>query len=292
MMNFKLLLFFLASSASLAGAVFQQLSYGQHPRQVVGVWDDGQSNPASPWIVYIHGGAWRNMQQSYRDFEPSVNNMMTSGLFPRGTVYASIDYRLSPCAIPNANPCPYPVQHPDHILDVRTALQMLARRRGLKSNYILIGHSAGATLSFQLLMGEAALQGHPLIRAPLPTTVIGIAGIYDMRGLNNRFGGQYGDFLTEAFGPDQRDWDRASPALFAGSFRERLPSPGGVILARSAEDSLVDGPELDEMARRLSRDGIALAVERRLRGEHNAVWQDGHQIPSLVTRVMPRRRQK
>ncbi|PFH63007.1 hypothetical protein XA68_10419 [Ophiocordyceps unilateralis] len=284
----SLQLFGLVPFVSLAATSFNLLSYGPHPRQVVGVWDDGQANHVSPWIVFIHGGAWRNQQNSFRDFEPSVNNMMASGLLPPGTTLASIDYRLSPCAIPGANPCPAPVQHPDHILDVRAALQMLAQQRGLKSNYVLIGHSAGATLSFQLLMGEAALQGRPLIRAPLPTTVIGIAGIYDMRGINHRFGGRYTDFLTQAFGWDQSVWDRASPVRFAGSFSERLPPPGRVLLARSPGDSLVDGVELDTMARKLAGDGVALSVVETLMGEHNAVWEDGRQIPGLVAQVLPR----
>ncbi|RDA95098.1 hypothetical protein CP533_2074 [Ophiocordyceps camponoti-saundersi (nom. inval.)] len=271
----------------LAEASFQLLSYGPHPRHVVGVWKDDKVDQASSWIIYIHGGAWRRQEDSWRDFEPSVNNMLTSGLFP-ATTFASIDYRLSPCAYPNANPCPFPVQHPDHIMDVRAALQMLAQQQGLRSNYLLIGHSAGATLSFQLLMGEAALEGQPLIDAPLPVAVIGIAGLYDLRGINDRFGGAYSDFLTKAFGTDWRVWDRASPARFPGSFRQRLPPPGRVLLARSPQDSLVDEPELDNMARKLAADGVTLSVVKTLTGEHNSVWEDGNQIAGLVASVFRR----
>ncbi|RDA87027.1 hypothetical protein CP532_3238 [Ophiocordyceps camponoti-leonardi (nom. inval.)] len=274
---------------SLTEASFQLLSYGPHPRHVVGVWKDDRVDQASSWIIYIHGGAWRRQEDSWQDFQPSVDNMISSGLFPPGTTFASIDYRLSPCAYPGADdPCPYPVRHPDHIMDVRAALQMLSRQQGLRDNYLLIGHSAGATLSFQLLMGEAALEGQPTIEAPLPVAVIGIAGIYDMRGLNDRFRGAYSDFLTKAFGTDLRVWDRASPARFVGSFRDRLPPSGRVLLARSPQDSLVDEPELDTMARKLEADGVAFSVVKTLRGEHNSVWADGDQITGLVTSVFPR----
>ncbi|RCI11839.1 hypothetical protein L249_7553 [Ophiocordyceps polyrhachis-furcata BCC 54312] len=286
-----LLLLLLLLTPSLTEASFQLLSYGPHPRHVVGLWkdDDQASSSSSPWIIYIHGGAWRRQQDSWQDFHPSVNNMISSRLFPPGTTFASIDYRLSPCAYPGANPCPFPIQHPDHIMDVRAALQMLSQQHGLQENsYVLVGHSAGATLSFQLLMGEAALQGQPLIYAPLPIAVIGIAGIYDMSAINDRFRGAYSDFLTMAFGTDLSLWHRASPARFMGSFRHSLPPSGTVLLARSPQDSLVDEPELDTMARKLEADGVAFSVVKTLRGEHNSVWADGDQITALVTSVFPR----
>ncbi|PHH91183.1 hypothetical protein CDD83_1418 [Cordyceps sp. RAO-2017] len=281
-----------------AAAQLQMLRYGNSSRQVVGVLDNERSQPWTDgqlWLVYIHGGAWRTAEQTGRDFEPAIDRMLQSpGALP-GAVrgFASIDYRLSPCAEGQAS-CPpgRRVRHPDHIRDVRSALRLLAERRGLHGgNYVLIGHSAGATLAFQLLMGAAALEGQPDADVPLPRALIGIAGIYDLNGLNDRYADAYADFMTAAFGRDRRAWDRASPARFAGSYRRAWPGAGhGALLAHSAGDSLVDAPEHKAMAARLAKDGVAVSVVDDLEGEHDFVWEDGRQIVRLVAQLLGHRR--
>ena len=78
--------------------------------------------------------------------------------------FASISYRLS--AHPNhpqdpINTDPKDFQdakHPGHIDDVEAALAFLQNTYGFGGRYILVGHSCGATLAFQAVMG--AVSGH------------------------------------------------------------------------------------------------------------------------------------
>src|SRR5204863_345907 len=85
------------------------------------------------------------------------------------------------------------------------------QRLGFGHMYVVVGHSAGATLAFQLLMGPAALaRGDlPAEAASLPWGLIGVAGIYDLVGLDQRHGGAYGPAFAGAFGRDERAWRAA-----------------------------------------------------------------------------------
>lgn len=160
----------------------------------------------------------------------------------------------------------------------------------LSDDYVLVGHSAGATLALQLLMGEAALAGQPLQqRVPLPAAVVGMAGIYDLVGLNARRGGAYAGFMAAAFGDDEAAWREASPARYGGSFRASWPGGGRLaVLAHSRDDSLVDRAETDAMAARLARDGVDVCVVGDLTGEHDFVWRDGSQVVRLVGQALAR----
>jgi acetyl esterase/lipase len=192
--------------------------------------------------------------------------------------FISIDYRLSPhpdFPEENAN-----AKHPDHLEDVWSALNYLQGKYELSDNYILIGHSVGATLAFQVLMGDDVLASHP--EAPLPTAIIGVSGIYDIGGLNDRFNGQYAGFIQGALGEDTSVWEKASPAKFASSFKDKWANGKFVMLAWSSEDSLIDEPEIDNMATLLTKQGLKLEVNKDLRGEHDFLWQDGSQIARMV----------
>jgi kynurenine formamidase len=183
-------------------------------------------------------------------------------------------------------------QHPDHISDVRMALRFLTENYGLSAEdggervehgnaYVLIGHSAGATLAFQLFMAEDTLCGC----IPQPAAVIGISGIYDLVGLDDRHTG-YTSFISSAFGDSKENWKRASPATYPCSFAGRWTADKPTILAWSAEDSLIDEPEIDAMSARLSQDGIQASVIKDLTGEHDDVWREGSQIHRLVQLVI------
>lgn len=214
-----------------------------------------------------------------------------SGASIRG--FASIDYRLSPHADMPQDPAVTPAsqlrnaQHPDHIEDVWSALQFLVDHRGLTEDYVLIGHSAGATLTFQLLMGKDALPGRapPPHTVPLPKAVIGIAGIYDLVGLDERHTG-YTGFITSAFGSEKSDWRRSSPALYTGNFATNWPSRKLAMLAWSGQDPLVDESEIDTMSAKLSRDGVKPVIIKDLTGDHNEVWRGGVQLQRLVSHAI------
>lgn len=211
--------------------------------------------------------------------------------------FASIDYRLSPRAdhpqdadqVPSTdlrNAC-----HPDHIHDVHEALRYLKKNCGMPEDYILMGHSAGAMLAFQLLMeSKIPSPSTESISTPLPIAILGLSGIYDLEGLDRRHEG-YTSFITSAFGEDKKTWATASPAHYKDGFRTSWAKGKLVILAWSPEDTLVDEPEIDSMAGVLSNENIPFEVDKRLRGEHDFIWQDGSQLSILISNLLKKLQQ-
>ncbi|OAA64648.1 hypothetical protein SPI_03295 [Niveomyces insectorum RCEF 264] len=103
--------------------------------------------------------------------------------------------------------------------------------------YIVYGHSCGAFLAFQLWMGAQAVEpadfSVPVTVSPppppptIPRCIVGLEGIYDLRGFVARggspaHGGGPGTGFAEAlrvivegaFGADRAAWDAASPGRF------------------------------------------------------------------------------
>lgn len=199
----------------------------------------------------------------------------------------SLDYRISPGR--EETPLKiddYKVQHPDHILDVRAALRYLDTEYDIDDKYILLGHSAGATLTFQLLMGAAALRTKNDDPAPRPAAVVGIAGIYDMINLNKRFKNNYSGFLSSAFSDDEKVWLEASPAEHRGNYGKSMASKRPFILAASPEDELIDMPEMESMIRKLEADGLKPDVVSDLHGNHDEIWGEGSQVAALIFRSL------
>ena len=202
--------------------------------------------------------------------------------------FASIDYRLSPHPDHPQEPGETPAselrvaQHPDHVRDVQSALKLLRGEYGLADDYILIGHSAGATLAFQLLMDPPGQDTPPQAVTPLPAAIVGVSGIYDLVGLDDRHDGNYAGFITSAFGGDKKAWDAASPAKYTGNFKKNWPCCKFAMLAWSHEDTLIDEPELDSMAAKLIKDRVNVSVTKDLTGEHDQVWEGGSQLAKLV----------
>ncbi|PNY29715.1 Kynurenine formamidase [Tolypocladium capitatum] len=292
----------MALPGDIANLAFTCRQYGDHALQRVGIWQHGSPRgqpgvSSGHWVIFIHGGAWRDPRNTFEDFMPSIKHMLSSQDIARSAIrgFVSIDYRLSPYTDFPQDPAETPgpelrhARHPDHVLDVRAALKFLESEYQLAKDYVLVGHSAGATLAYQLLMGEAALAGQCMPQAiPLPAAVIGISGIYDLVGLNDRHGGNYAGFISVAFGTDQKAWQGASPASFAGSIKEKWSGSPYSLLAYSTEDSLIDSLETESMAAKLTKDGVALSVVKDLTGDHDFVWQDGSQVARLVAQVLER----
>ncbi|KAK5993253.1 Kynurenine formamidase [Cladobotryum mycophilum] len=278
----------MASTSDIPSLEHTTHQYGEHSLQRVGVWQYASSELSAPltgyWIVFIHGGGWRDPRNTLYDFVPSS---------VRG--FASIDYRLSPHPDFPQDHTTTPAtelriaQHPDHLDDVRSALSFLNAEYSIGGEYVLVGHSAGATLAYQLFMGGASV---PL---PVPAAIIGIAGIYDLIGLCVRKEG-YDSFIGGAFGADQSTWDAASPATFDGDFKTVLAANGSPphlsILAASPEDTLIDMPETNLMAEKLAEDDVNLTIVRSLDGEHDSIWEDGSQIADLVIKALAQLQQQ
>ncbi|KAH6686167.1 Alpha/Beta hydrolase protein [Plectosphaerella plurivora] len=282
-----------------ASLSYTEHRYGDHDLQTVGVWElpdtAGTSVADGDWIIFIHGGAWRDPRKLHQGFLPSIRSLLASDSWPRLRPlvrgFASIDYRLSPHPEFPQDPASTPpstyrdARHPDHILDVYAALSFLQTKYGFANRHILLGHSAGATMAYQLLMGSSALGSHAPPNIILPRAFIGISGIYELVGLDERHDGNYASFISAAFGDDRKAWNNSMPALFPGSFNTALGERRAV-LAWSPDDTLVDEPEIDGMTRKLQQDGVSPTIIKTLNGDHDFVWEDGHQVARLIETVL------
>lgn len=190
------------------------IKYGSHILQSINIYtskndDSGISHDdKSPLFpIFIHGGAWRDPKITKNDGSWLMSSLVASKTCSRS---ASIEYRLSP-----------EVVNPTHMNDVALAIIRLDQEFNFGNNYALIGHSAGAFISFQLLASK-------LSNFIPPRAVFGIDGIYDLNALIEEYP-DYQGFVTEAFTEDQDQWRLASPAN------------GNYHLVKGSDDLSVDG---------------------------------------------------
>ncbi|KAH6648859.1 Alpha/Beta hydrolase protein [Truncatella angustata] len=278
-----------------------------HELQRVGVWKtpDATQGTTSPWVIYIHGGAWRDFRIDHTTFKPTIDAILSSSSGTKSSSsspppsssppiagFASIDYRLSPHPSFPQDPATTPAaayrnaSHPDHLDDVWSALALLQRTYGFGGDYVLVGHSAGATLALQLLMGSAAgAAPPPSSGVELPRAVVGLEGIYDLQGLVDRLGPAYAELFIGAFG-DASHWAAVSPVRFAKSFRSGWEGGELVVLGWGPDDELIDGPEIEGMARRLDEDKVRTVVFKDLKGTHDGMWQDGRPFAEVILRTL------
>ncbi|KAK8038123.1 hypothetical protein PG994_014890 [Apiospora phragmitis] len=245
---------------------YDTTKYGPHDLQTIGLWRSGNESKLAgkTWIIYLHGGAWRDPRKTHLDFMPTLNHFHALAESSRVAGYASIDYRLSP--------------HPEFPQD--PAYPAREQSYGFDSDYIVVGHSAGATMAYQMLMGATVPSG-----MELPKAVVGVQGIYDLRGLVDRFGPGYAGFITAAFG-DPSTWDRASPMKYTDGFKSHWKEGKVAVLGRSPDDELVDAAELEGMAQVLEKDKVNHLVFKDMKGSHDGVWQDGQHVARLIAETI------
>ncbi|CAK7271205.1 Kynurenine formamidase [Sporothrix epigloea] len=275
------------------------------------------------WFIYIHGGAWRDPQCLTDTALPAIHRLLSADsphLDPgRIAGFASIGYRLSPHPRFPQDPATTPAEqlrmarHPHHFDDVRAGLAALAKDGGdngspadylLHDRYIVYGHSCGAFLAFQLWTEQANGQGRR------PPCIVGLDGIYDLRGFVERGGSpehgggpgtEFAAVLTEiaegAFGLDPNVWDRASPARYDFSQMGETAATRDqkarlAIVAYSTEDELVDIGEIKSMERAIqggqSSGSLTYVALRDLRGRHDEIHEDGHEVARVLTEAVKR----
>jgi kynurenine formamidase len=263
-----------------------------------------------PYLIYIHGGAWRDPQLTSSSVEPAVAYTFSATGAPASiSAVASINYSLS--QYPSHPTLPYDAikenhtdlareaVHPQHVSDVLHGLALL-RSFGLTDrSYILSGHSAGACLAFQALLQPPRHYGLGYLpEAPCPAAILGLNGLYDLPELVDRPGtshehlrDEYERFLSSAFGTDKSKWPTASPARFdpseiAGRVREGS-APQLVVLDQSTEDQLVPMNQSQRLEANLSKVNALQVVEgHRCTGEHNAPWEQGSMIWESVQDIL------
>lgn len=248
-----------------------------------------QSDRTKLWIIYIHGGAWRDPSISSTSFSKMQTILLASPINEKIAAYASLNYRLSPYPSHPSDPSnpsdpARNARHPSHINDILTALLYLQERYSFEDRYVLVGHSCGATLALQAAMkrywGSQYESTFALeLNVIPPLAVVGLEGLYDLPLLvsNHRDQPVYEDFVTNAFGVS--GWQEVSPT--AGDFEESWPDGRLVVLAHSKEDSLVESEQWERMKVVLEHQEWSEEGRKRkvvffgLKGEHDEVWESG-----------------
>lgn len=248
------------------------------------------------WVIFIHGGAWRDPTIGAAAFVPTCKQLLTSPLLTHVAVniegYASLDYRLS------VHP-DYPqdassldtflmreARHPDHVIGIITGISVLQRKYDFGSRYILVGHSCGATMALQSVMRLNEVENRALSWTP-PQAILGAHGIYDIPALIRTFSEipEYRDSVVGAFGEDERVWETVSPA-----HGDWLSSPNAwgadgktlLVIAHSSKDELVDWHQSELMAQKVQ----SVWKEHELQAPQNE--RDTQNVKCLESKVPDR----
>ncbi|KAI9728630.1 MAG: hypothetical protein M1828_002736 [Chrysothrix sp. TS-e1954] len=262
--------------------------------------------PGRLWIIYIHGGAWRDPLRTSRDIEPSLSALQNSKHGRTRSIAGVVSLNYSLTAHPDFPKTPdedgKSAVHPQHIYDVVNALNYLDKTFKIGNDYILVGHSCGATLALQAFMPQTWFskttsgdyssdherkRGNPSRRPPFapprPRAIVCLNGVYDLKKLVLDPGDKhaaikpvYRDFVTRAFGPEETAWDVVSPtAVILKADDDNSPLPVDqkdsilVSVAWSQDDSLV--PDLQgasflealQSSEKLQRIGLGPVIARK-----------------------------
>ena len=240
------------------------------------------------WIVYIHGGAWRDPMVSASSFNKVQEKLLDLSVSDQIAGYASINYRLSPYPSHSTDPSnpsdpARNAKHPDHINDILAAILYLQEKYHFEDRYILVGHSCGATLALQAAMkrywGSQYESTFALeLNVVPPVAIVGLEGLFDIPALVKYHEDEpmYRDFITNAFGVS--GWDAVSPT--SADFDESWPDGRLVVLGHSHGDTLVEWEQPELQGKALEAQGWKENGGRRLKifeleGDHNEVWETG-----------------
>lgn len=249
---------------------------------------------------YVHGGAWRDFRINAMSIEPTISALLGNSNLPpimsRIAAIASIDYRLSAHPdFPQSPDTPATqsryAKHPEHIEDVHAAIALLDSQYGIGNNFILAGHSCGATLAFQYVMGTEIYQEPSrttkLIRpiGPAPVAILGVSGIYNLRNIvaTHSMIREYRDFIIGAFDENEEAWDVVSPARWT-TFGQTWQAGRLVVLAHSDQDELIEKGQMQEMKETLmdAAKGLKVVSVDNVGGRHDEIWQIGSEIARLI----------
>lgn len=233
--------------------------------------------------------------------------------------FASMNYRLSPYpdhptkpthptgsahdGIPPAsrNDESRDAIHPDHLHDVLAALNYLQRRFGFEERYILVGHSCGATLAWQVVL--AAAQEMTL---PRPLGVVAFAGVHSLPVLLANHPPShtpvYEQIIVNAFGPEWlANCALTSPVEMLTDMhkrgqrlRDRWPEGRLAMMVQSKDDELVDGDQVLMMGEALRMDAERERELPKRRDEvvwvegwtHDEIWEKGDAVAETVMRAL------
>ncbi|ELR06821.1 hypothetical protein GMDG_08113 [Pseudogymnoascus destructans 20631-21] len=226
------------------------------------------SSPEGIWVVFIHGGAWRDPLIDSTSFQPtlSILSQTPPQAQPPIAGYASINYRLSPYPSHPTSPstggdASRAAQHPEHLDDVTTALLFLDEKYGI---------------------GGRSRRRRRGGRLPVPLGMLGSEGIYDIPSLISRNEHPiYREFVVSAFGEREETWSAASPSMAPGS--KLWEKTGVLIMSHSEEDEYVEKAQSVDMLERIKevkKDGQAVYVEAE--GKHDEMHEKGGEMARII----------
>lgn len=145
-----------------------------------------------------------------------------------------------------------------------------------------MGHSAGATLAFQL-------HNSTHLTLPTPAAVLGISGIYNFEAFLEAHSSipAYQEFMENAF-PDKASWEKAAPYTNRESDPAIWQQAKAIIIAHSKEDELVEKEQASFMLERARQTPCCEGKVHYLEttGLHNGIWQSGDILAGLITRSL------
>lgn len=172
----------------------RELAYGSDQLQTIDVYAPANAEWA-PVIFMVHGGGWRRGDKTNARV---VENKITRWV-ARGFIFISVNYRM----LPELDGLQ---QRDDIAAALAFAQQNAARWGGDASQFILMGHSAGAHLVALLNANPAAAR--EVGAQPWLGTVALDSGALDVPAIMQR---RHLPLYDAAFGSDQQRWQLASP---------------------------------------------------------------------------------
>lgn len=253
---------------------------GTSPRQrikkhVIKPAGDSQIRKTNKCLILIHGGAWRDPNNTCDDFDDFVSEWRKYSAISNFRVY-SIDYKLS--SEKNA-------QFPDLVLDILKAVNTIKVDFEEDSDedsfeYILCGHSVGSTIITQILEFKDILKNDGLnfeIEIPFFSKVILLDGIYNITLLLEEYP-DYEFFITEHFGNSEKGKQSCNSISSGKKLSEE--SLGGwyflqkIIIVQSTKDELLSTKQSKNMEQWLRNYECNVDSIYEDFGAHNNVYRN------------------
>lgn len=159
------------------------------------------------------------------------------------------------------------------------ALLFLEEKYKISGRYVLIGHSCGATLAFQV-----PIELNHFTMVPQPACIIGSEGIYDLPSLVKHHDHVpfYRQFIVAAFGNVEKAWVEASP--YTANKQAIWANTRTLMISHSEEDDLVDKGQSTRMLERLADTPEWHGQSRYVpvAGTHDETWKEGTELARII----------
>lgn len=228
----------------------------------------------SKTLIFIHGGAWRDPNNTYLDFANLVGYLDMAD-----TNMVGINYRLSP-----------QIKHPYHLVDVAAALQKILSLTG-HSKVLLVGHSVGATLLLQLLnyreiiaLGSVSGAEIELPKLELDIdTIFFVDGIFDIVDLIAEYGAPYKLFVDVAFDSETHYVEASQMTWTKAGFR--FDQDFRAVVVQSKQDELLSERQSERFVSFLEGKNVPVEYLAGNWGKHEEVYRRAELADIIKARI-------